>query len=181
MSRLIKENHGKIRGKLRIIGPSILAVGVLCMIVALIDFFMAFGGSGSPDLFWLFFIGAPLMFVGGVMTSMAFMGAVARYQACEVAPVGKDTFNYMAQGTKDSVRDLAGAVGEGLGLREGDEDDNVERPAICPACDEPNDHDARFCRKCGGSITQAKVCEDCGEKNDPSASFCDNCGRKLDE
>jgi hypothetical protein len=34
----------------------------------------------------------PILFVGTAMCMFGFMGALARYQAGEVAPVGKDAF-----------------------------------------------------------------------------------------
>ena len=54
------------------------------------------------------------MAIGSGICKFAFMGAVTRYIADEVAPVGKDVVNYMVDGTKDSVRDLAASVSEGI-------------------------------------------------------------------
>jgi len=45
------------------------------------SFFSAFGGGGSPRLFWCCFVGVPLLFVDGVMCMFGFMGSVARYTA----------------------------------------------------------------------------------------------------
>jgi hypothetical protein len=56
----------------------------------------------------------PILFVGIVMCMFGFLGALARYQAGEVAPVGKDTFNHLAEGTKGGVQTVATAVGAGL-------------------------------------------------------------------
>jgi membrane protease subunit (stomatin/prohibitin family) len=100
-----------------------------------------------------------------------FMGAVARYQAGEIAPVGKDTFNYMAHGTQGGVRTMASAVGAGLAEGAGG------ATLACPACGHPNDEDAKFCDDCGAAVS--KACPTCGAANDGHAKFCDGCGNRL--
>lgn len=92
----INPGHETARTFLRIVGPLVLAGGGFFMLVGLVSFFSAFGGGGPPRLFGCSFVGMPLLFVGSVMTKFGFMGAIIRYQAGEVAPIGKDTFNYMA-------------------------------------------------------------------------------------
>ena len=113
------------------------------------------------------------------MTAWGFMGAVFRYQAAEIAPVGKDTFNYLAAGTKDGVKTVAGAIGaglsEGLGGREPAAATQARR---CHKCGADNDADAKFCDRCGAALAKT-ACPGCGEVNDPDAKFCDNCGREL--
>lgn len=172
----IDEKHESKRRVLRTAGLAVLALGGLCMLIAFVDFFTAFGGYGPPRFFWLFFVGAPLLFVGGVMTSMGFMGAMARYQAGEAAPVMKDTFNYMAEGTQDGVKTVASAVS--AGLREG----LGAPPAAsvrCPKCNHLNGETGRFCSQCGFSLAKTKPCPQCRELNDPDAKFCDACGRQF--
>jgi class 3 adenylate cyclase/tetratricopeptide (TPR) repeat protein len=48
----------------------------------------------------------------------------------------------------------------------------------CPACDQPNREDARFCLKCGALLSNA--CPGCGCESGSAGSFCDNCGQELD-
>jgi len=122
-----------------------------------------------PKFFWCLFLGMPCVFFGGVMSKIAFMGSVARYMSAESAPVAKDTFNYMADGTKDGVRDIASAIREGM---VGEQDKGV----CCPDCKQPNDHDAKFCDACGGSMSWEKDCVACEMPNDREAKFCDGCG-----
>ena len=114
LQRLQQPGQSSIRKVLRIIGPIIFLTGLLCLIVALISFFAAFGGSGAPRLFWLGFIGLPLMFVGGVICQFAFIGAVFRFFAGETAPVAVDAANYMAEGTKGAVETVAKAAAKGV-------------------------------------------------------------------
>src|SRR5262245_47588762 len=99
--------HTDIRMLLRIVGPAIVIVGLIFTIVGMVSFFSAFGGFEPPRQFWCAFVGLPLIVFGGAISQFAFAGAVARYMADEMAPVGKDVVNYMAGGVKQSVRDMA--------------------------------------------------------------------------
>ncbi|MCC7387784.1 MAG: zinc ribbon domain-containing protein [Phycisphaerales bacterium] len=163
----INPNHTKVRALLRVLGPIVLAAGLLCAVAAFVSFARAFGGSGPPRLFWLGFVGLPLIFVGGVLCKYGFMGAVSRYAAGEQAPVAADTLNYLAEETRPGVRAGASAVREGL-RGEG---------RACPACGERNDGEARFCDACGKPL--ARGCPACEAQNDADARFCDACGAAL--
>lgn len=172
----INPGHEGTRAFLRMLGPLLVIAGLCFMAVGLVSFFAAFGGSGPPRYFWCAFIDVPLLGVGTAVCKFAFLGAVARYAAGEVSPVARDTINYMADGTEDSVRTVARAVGEGLGTRTAGQSGLKVR---CPGCNTLNDAEARFCDKCGEALTKSMVCPDCGELNDPDARFCDNCGRQM--
>lgn len=109
----INPNHKQERTILRVVGPVLLAAGLIFIAVGMISFFAAFAGDGPPRLFWCAFVGMPLVFVGLVTCKFAFLGKVARYAAGELAPVGRDTFNYMARGTKEGVSNISEAFFEG--------------------------------------------------------------------
>ena len=167
----INPGHTKVRNLLRIAGPVVLGLGVVFMVIG-------FGSCVSavmsrmaepPRYFWCAFVGMPLVFVGVVMTNIGYFGALARYMAGETAPVSKDTFNYMADGTKEGIRDITGAIKDGIS------GDFVS----CPYCKESNDSDAKFCNECGKTISSAKSCTNCNTENDLKARFCDGCGEKL--
>ena len=100
-----------------------LFVGLVFVAVGMISFFAAFGGSGQPKYFWCTFVGMPLSFVGMVLCKFAFMGSVARYAAGELAPVGADTFNYVAKETQEGVAEVSEAIFEGKAQAEAN---NVE-------------------------------------------------------
>ncbi len=168
----INPGHESARTLLRIAGPVVLAIGGIFMLVGLGSFFSAFGGGGPPRLFWCCFVGMPLIAVGMAMTNFGFMGAIIRYQAGEVAPVGKDTFNYMADGTKEGVRAMATAIGAGL------HEASNQAPLNCSACGHTNDANARFCDECG--VVISKTCPSCGERNGGDAKFCDGCGNRFE-
>jgi hypothetical protein len=175
----IDPGHAPKRTVLRVAGPILLVIGLGLMVMAAVDFFMAFGGRDAPTLFWGFFAGIPLLFVGLICTALGFQGAIARYHMQEMAPPVKDTFNYMAEGTQGGVRTMAHAVGSGLSSGMAGADAPQARQ--CPECATANDPDARFCDNCGSQMDVAMTCPDCGEENDPDARFCDNCGRALQD
>ncbi len=170
--------HQAIRALLRVIGPCIVLVGAIFTIVGFGSVFSTMGSlsSGPPRYFWCIFVGFPLLFVGGAICQFAFMGAVGRYMANEGAPVGKDVVNYMAEGTKGAVRDMAAAVGEGL---RGGASTKEVRVVRCHKCNADNEESANFCKACGAALAKSKPCPGCGELNDPDARFCDHCGKAM--
>jgi hypothetical protein len=181
MGREIDPEHFDIRDALRVIGPLVVGVGLIFTIIGMGSFFSSFGGFEPPRYFWCAFIGLPLMGIGGSICKFAFMGAVTRYIADEVAPVGKDVVNYMADGTKDSVRDMAAAVGEGLSQSSHTSDHDQDTAVVrCYKCNHNNDLEARFCKNCGAPLTKSKRCPFCNDSNDPDAKFCDNCGKAIE-
>jgi hypothetical protein len=67
-----------------------------------------------PRLFWLGFIGLPLMAFGGWMCQFGYMGAITRYIAGETAPVATDTAKYIADETQGAVETVAKAAAKGI-------------------------------------------------------------------
>ena len=171
------EGHDQIRAVLRFLGPAVAIVGILFFAVGIGSFFSSFGSHGPPQQFWCAFVGLPLIGIGVMISKFGYMGAVARYMSREVSPVATDTVNYVAHGTKDAVREVAAAVGEGL--RGAGRQPAAAGGVRCSKCDAENDRNASFCKACGTGILQAVGCSACGELNDPDARFCDNCGRAL--
>jgi cytochrome c biogenesis factor len=122
MSKLQTPQHKRTRLFLRVVGPIVAAIGLMFLIIALVSFFSAFnsfgsGGFGSPEplrYFWCVFVGMPLLFVGFVMCSFGYMGAVARYAAVEQVPVATDAIHDLADGTQGVVKTLARSVAEGV-------------------------------------------------------------------
>lgn len=157
----INPGHEKTRNKLR-------KAGLICLIAAL-------------PLMCIPFIGFPLLFAGLVMTMMGYAGKLARYQAAEIVPVQKDTFNYIANGAQEGVKTTGKAVGEGLasGFAAGRMNAaafETETGVRCHKCNFIETSDAKFCSNCGAAMEKSKPCPQCHEINDPDAKFCDNCG-----
>ena len=167
--------HKQTRDILRVVGPLVVIAGLTCMVIG----FPKTSFDSRRDLYenmWCLPVGGLLVAFGMQICKFAFMGAVRRYMAHELAPVGKDAVNYMAEGTKDAVRDVATAVGEGL--RAGAPSQYV--PVVrCHTCNSDNDASANFCKGCGKALAKTKPCASCSELNDPNARFCDQCGKAF--
>ncbi|MFO0911291.1 MAG: zinc ribbon domain-containing protein [Isosphaeraceae bacterium] len=167
------EHHDQVRQVLRVVGPTLAGLGLLLAIVGFVSFFSSFasfgdGDFGPPRYFWCVFLGMPLVFVGVALSFAGYGASVQRYMSGEMAPVARDTFNYLAQGTTPGVREMAGAVGEGLadGLHGGPE---------CPICHALVPGDSNYCPGCGAP-QQEEPCDHCGGPVLPGAKFCHQCG-----
>lgn len=173
MDKLNDPRHEEIRSALRVVGPAVAGVGLIFLIIGVGNFLLAFGGHEPPRLFWCAFVGAPLLAVGSAISKFAYFGAVARYLASEAAPVGKDVANYMVDGTRDSIRDVATAIGQGFAA-------GYDSTAThCTKCGADNDESAQFCNQCGAPLAESKRCAKCGELNDTDARYCGHCGTPV--
>ncbi|QQE13316.1 zinc ribbon domain-containing protein [Planctomycetota bacterium] len=175
--KLSGSGHRPMRDLLRVVGPIFIVIGGIFLIIALVDFFSAFGGGGMPKLFWMGFVGMPLLGIGVGMSKAGYMGAIMRYQASEMAPVASDTVNYMGKRTKPGVKAFASAISEGFA--EGAGGVKVDENEVnCPQCDAGNEEGSKFCDQCGTSLKDI-VCSGCGVSNGLGSKFCDQCGQKL--
>jgi hypothetical protein len=125
-------NQAGLRTFFRVAGPLVLAVAVVLMVVAGMEFF-TLEGFEEPTRFWMFFVGIPLLAVGGWLCQAGYAGAAARYTSGELSPVAKDTAAYLTDG-----EGLLG-VGRTVG-------------PFCRTCGVRNDGDARYCDGCGQSL-----------------------------
>jgi len=105
-----ENRNEKFRGILRTTGFILLTIGVLFFAVGVIDFFAAFAGPGMPTKFWCLFVGIPLIAFGLMCLKAGFLRTITGYVAGESAPVAKDTIQYVAQGIRPSIRDIASDV-----------------------------------------------------------------------
>jgi hypothetical protein len=142
----IDPKHGTSRTILRMLGPTITGIGLLFIVIGAGSFFSSFGSFEPPRYFWCIFLGLPLLFLGVVMCMFGFLGSFARYVAGEAAPVQKDTFNYLAEGTKEGVKTIATAIGEGLAAG--------KTATTCRQCSHGNEADAKFCKNCGAPLVK---------------------------
>jgi hypothetical protein len=169
----IDPGHEGKRAALRGLGILLCLIGGILLAVGLIDFFSAFAGFGGPPrLFGCAFVGMILLGIGASLLKFGFMGAAARYEAGEIAPVATDTLNAVAEDADEGIKTVAHAIREGL-TGEPEEGEAVR----CPACGEENDNDASFCKSCGAAL--ARICPACKARNDADARFCDKCGAEL--
>jgi ribosomal protein L40E len=144
------DRQGTARSTLRIGGFVAIGLGIVLTGLAMIDFFAAFGSFRPPTMFWMAFIGLPLIAVGSWMLKAGYLGPATRYVAGEVTP---------------ALRDTLGA----LGLTDADR--------ICASCGARNAADAKFCDDCGAALQT--TCSACGATNAPDAKYCDDCGTAI--
>ena len=138
------------RTLLRVGGPIVFGVGLVLAAIGFISFFSAFGSFGMPSMFWMAFIGLPLMGLGTTMIKAGYLGPASRYVAGEVSP---------------TLRDTLGFLGTGGGH------------LVCASCGGRNAADAKFCDDCG--VALQRVCPTCSAVNAGDAKFCDDCGAEL--
>ena len=160
-------DQARKRTALRVAGILLTLAGLVLIGTAIADFFGAFdssssaatyddytgpvpdlgledGGSvddGMPDLFWLFFLGMPVLFAGAVCLQLGYVGAAARWSAGESAPVLKDTASYLTDGE--------GLLGVG---RTVDDDRTAAGGPFCRTCGTRADAGDGFCAKCGTAL-----------------------------
>jgi hypothetical protein len=140
-------NQAGARTVFRVLGVLVVLVALTLMVVAGMEFF-TLEGFEEPTRFWMFFVGIPLLAVGGWLLQAGFMGAGARYASGELAPVAKDTAHYLTDGegflgvgttTSGSTSSATPAAGSATG-------------PYCRSCGTRNDADARFCDSCGTTM-----------------------------
>ena len=146
----LNPGHGEIRLIARLIGPLLVMVGAIFIAVGMISFFSSMGTFDPPRYFWCCFIGGPLFVLGTGITKFAYLGSFLRYIAGEVAPVQKDTFNYVANGIRPGVKDLVQAVREGL--TEDSIDSAAANKKFCPNCGQAAAVESNFCSGCGQKL-----------------------------
>ena len=124
--------HQKTKKTLKIVGITLISVGFICTIIGFVSFFMAFGTSEFPKLFFFAFIGLPMLGIGGGITLFGFKSEITRYSKNESVPV----INDMAKDISPAVRELAGAVKEGI---------NQDSTIKCKKSGELNKSGSKFC------------------------------------
>ena len=172
--RPLNPRHEQTRAALRLIGLLLTGFGLLLTVVGLWSFFASIGTFEPPRYFWCVFPGLPLLGLGLMLTKVGFLGVIYRYMAGEAAPVARDTFNYLAEGTQEGVRTVAQAVGQGL-AEGGLGTPSPGAMVRCHKCNAENAAASKFCNKCGTALLKTKACPRCQELNDPDARFCDHC------
>ena len=148
----LNPGHLKMRSFFRYAGPIVSVIGLVMVVIAFVSFFSSFAAFESgvdepPRYFWCGFVGLPLIFVGMVLSSFGYAGAVMRYHAAEVAPVAKDVTNYIAEETQEGIQTVAKAVATGL-----HQGANEASAQACTNCGTKNDSSAKFCDECGTKL-----------------------------
>ena len=139
----IPDKHLQMKSMFRRIGPLLLVIGVVCIIIAMVDFF-TLDFFEEPKYFWLFFVAMPIIFIGFIVTNAGYAQDAAKYMSREMAPVTSETFNYIAKETQEGVEAVAKAVQRGKA--------EVVQAKHCQSCQTLNKVGANFCNECGQSI-----------------------------
>jgi hypothetical protein len=134
-------NQAGARTFFRVLGVLLTGAALVFLVIGGIDFFSSFDSYEAPTKFWMFFVGIPMLGVGGWCLQAGFMGVGARYVSGEVSPVVKDSAAYLTDGK--------GLLDVGVRAQ-------AETPAAagpyCRSCGTRNDADARFCDSCGTAM-----------------------------
>jgi RNA polymerase subunit RPABC4/transcription elongation factor Spt4 len=84
------------------------------------------------------------------------------------------------------MRELTGAVGEGIGGLVRSIAEVLELPirprpaAACPKCGGETVEGAKFCPECGAPLPRELACPACGARLAPRFKFCPECGAKRE-
>lgn len=159
------EQHEKIKKRLKIIGGILLGVGICLTAIGLFSFFSAFGGNGTPDMFWCAFLGLPTLGIAGSLLNIAYRREFSRYMKNETTPV----INEASEDLAPAIKNVVAAIKDGS--------QSESNGIACGNCGKINDIDSRFCANCGKTLT--KIYPNCKEAVDPDSAFCNHCGQKL--
>lgn len=159
----------KVRKKLKTIGFICLFIGAPTLVVSFVDFFVSASMMTMPRLFFLAFIGLPLVGVGIGCLQHGYIGSYTRYVAGEVSPVAVDTANYLYEGTKDNLHDLAATFGNSM------QGKVIE--VTCHKCRHVVKSTDQYCDQCGAVLK--RICPSCQASNDGDARYCRQCGKEM--
>ena len=159
------DQHLNKKKKIKKTGIDLVIIGGLCSAIGLISFFSSFFGNGFPFLFFLCFIGFPLLGIGGNLLSVGYRREIKSYMKDEDIPVVKDSYYDLKPEINDFVDTIKG-------------NERKEDVIICSKCGERNDDGDRFCKRCGQPILKRR-CPNCLSFVDEDSTFCPKCGRKL--
>ncbi len=160
--------HRKVKKNLKIIGFICLGIGAVLTVTAFANLFLTINRSdGFPRLFFLGFIGLPLIGVGAMLLSLGYRSELMSYTKNEAVPV----LNEAGSEISPAVRAVASAAAE---VKNGNGDF-----IVCKACGEKNPADGKFCKACGKPFY--RVCPHCGKEIPEEGSFCNYCGKKIEK
>ncbi len=156
--------YKQAKSTMRVLGPILLAIGVILSLIGIVDFFSTFvsiasrnqppGDTRFPILFILVFPGFLLIGIGGMLTKAGYLKEITQYAAKETSPA--------VQTTTTAVRTAL-----------------ADNDIPCPQCALPIEPDAQFCSHCGTSVKGAP-CAQCQTPLEPNDRFCRSCGQRVE-
>lgn len=122
----------KTNKAMKIVGPILIAIGLTLFIIGVSSMFTS--DDGFPKLFFLTFIGIPVLAVGGWITMFAFRENLMRFHKNMTIPIAKETLEELAPTIKDLTKN--------------------EEQITCPSCGKEIDKNSKFCNHCGNKINE---------------------------
>lgn len=156
----MKKSFSKKKKTIKILGLVLLIVGITLAAIGLISFAMSFASKDFNPLFFLSFIGLPMIVFSIALISIGFRKEINTYIKNEDIDVVKETY----QDIRPEIKDFVDIV----------KDEKI----ICPNCKENNDPTSTFCKRCGSKISKIK-CQYCHQIIDCDSDFCPKCGNRL--
>ena len=156
--------HQKTKMTLRVLGVVLLAFGAVLAITGFADFFFSGMAGEMPTLFWMLFLGFPMLAIGLMLLLTSFRQEISRYVKNETVPI----VNEAGEEISPAVRAVAAAAREGVTPTE---------HLTCGACGAENPAGNSYCGKCGAPL--ARTCPACGASVKAGDAYCGQCGKKL--
>ena len=160
------QQHQNTKRTLRVLGVVLLAFGAVLAMTGFVNFALSMSDplGGTPTLFWMLFLGFPLLAFGLMLLLMSLRQEITRYVKNETVPV----INEAGEEIAPAVRAVAAAAREGVTPTE---------HLTCGACGAENPAGNSFCGKCGAPLT--RTCPACGASVKAGDAYCGQCGKKL--
>lgn len=168
----------KDKKRYKILGTLLLIGGIALMARALINFFISASRFEPPNLFFLGFIGIPLILFG-----------VAIRQSAN----GKTNGNHVNKNEKseDLFNDTQKSIPNNYTYRPKNISNNKPKESAidksiknnnghrikCRFCSQVNKPGEQYCEKCGTRLSL--VCKRCNTANEISETKCRNCGKRF--
>lgn len=143
----------------RVLGAVFTTIGLVLSIIGFANFFANIRGDEFPKLFWLAFVGIPLLAVGGMLLLVGFWPEFSAKRIEKLLPKMKELQQEMAP-----IADELAA--------------SADAAKITCECGKINSSSSKYCSNCGKELV--KSCPNCKQPVDSNAKFCNACGSKIE-
>ena len=127
-------NRQKKKTVFKLVGSAFAIIGLILAIIGFANFFANIGDRESPKLFWLAFVGLPLLAVGGMLVLFGFRPEFSAKRVEKLLPKIKELQQEMAP-IVDELATSANAA------------------KITCECGKINSSSSKFCSECGKPLT----------------------------
>ena len=141
-----EQQHNETKKKLRIIGIILIIVGGICAITGFVDFSLAMNSEEvrMPTLFFLIFIGSPIMVAGLICIIFGFKKEIGTYiknvkEGLNGEEKQSDRVCSHCGKSNDGDHAFCSFCGKPLGK-------------TCPVCGAQQEYGDAFCGKCGAKL-----------------------------